>query len=48
VILLGDTLDESIGLANRILVLQDGLITGCFSADVGAKPEQVDVVSLMM
>jgi len=48
VILLGDTLDESIGLANRILVLQDGLITGEFGADVGSKPEQVDVVSLMM
>jgi ribose transport system ATP-binding protein len=48
VILLGDTLDESIGLANRILVLQDGLITGEFGAEVGGKPEQVDVVSLMM
>ncbi len=48
VILLGDTLDECIGLANRILVLQDGLITGEFGADVGSKPEQVDVVSLMM
>ena len=48
VILLGDTLDESIGLANRILVLQDGLITGEFDASAGDKPEQVDVVSLMM
>jgi len=48
VILLGDTLDESIGLANRILVLQDGVVTGEFSAEVGGKPEQVDVVSLMM
>ena len=48
VILLGDTLDESIGLANRILVLQDGLLTGEFNASADGKPEQVDVVSLMM
>lgn len=48
VLLLGDTLDECIGLSNRILVMKDGEMTGEFDASVEAKPSQVDVVSLMM
>jgi ribose transport system ATP-binding protein len=48
VILLGDTLDECIGMSNRVLVMKDGLMNGEFSADADAKPSQVDVVSLMM
>ena len=48
VILLGDTLDECIGMASRIIVLQDGLITAEFDASVDNKPSQVDVVSHMM
>ncbi|WP_418232183.1 sugar ABC transporter ATP-binding protein [Butyricicoccus sp.] len=48
VILLGDTLDECIGMSSRIIVLQDGLITAEFNAKPEAKPNQVDVVSHMM
>jgi len=48
VIILGDTLDECIGMSNRILVMKDGLITGEFNADVDNKPSQVSIVSLMM
>ncbi|MEG2119054.1 MAG: ATP-binding cassette domain-containing protein, partial [Pseudoflavonifractor sp.] len=48
VILLGDTLDECIGLSSRLLVMKDGLITGEFEAPADHKPSQVDVVSLMM
>ena len=48
IILLGDTLDEYIGLCSRLLVMKDGLITGEFDAPADAKPSQVDVVSLMM
>ncbi len=48
VIVLGDTLDECIGLSSRLLVMKDGLITGEFQAGVDNKPSQVDVVSLMM
>ncbi len=48
VILLGDTLDECIGLSSRIIVLKDGLMTGEFDAAVDHKPSQVDVVGLMM
>lgn len=48
VILLGDTLDECIGMSNRVIVMCDGLVTGIFDAPVGNKPSQVSVVSLMM
>lgn len=48
VIVLGDTLDECIGLASRLLVMKDGLLTGEFQAPADNKPSQVDVVSLMM
>lgn len=48
IIVLGDTLDESIGLANRIIVMKDGLITMEYDASADAKPEQVDIVRYMM
>lgn len=48
VILLGDTLDECIGMSNRILVMKDGIITGEFNADADEKPSQVSIVSTMM
>lgn len=48
VILLGDTVDEYLGLCSRLLVLKDGLVTGEFNAPADNKPAQVDVVRLMM
>ncbi len=48
VILLGDTMDECIGMSNRIVVMKDGLITGEFQADAGEKPSKVSLVSRMM
>ncbi len=48
VILLGDTVDEYLGLCSRLLVMKDGLVTGEFDAPADNKPAQVDVVSLMM
>lgn len=48
VILLGDTLDEYLGLCSRVLVMRDGLVRGEFDAPASEKPSQVDVVSLMM
>ncbi len=48
VIVLGDTLDECIGLSNRILTMKDGLVTKEFICQVGHKPEQVDIVKGMM
>ena len=48
IILLGDTLDECIGLSNRLIVMRDGLITGELDAPGDLKPSQVDIVSIMM
>ena len=48
VILLADTLDESIGLANRVIIMRDGLIRGEFDAHVDDKPDKVSIVKLMM
>ncbi len=48
VILLGDTLDEYIGLSSRILVMKDGLVTGEFDCPADAKPSQVDIIQYMM
>ena len=48
IILLGDTLDEVIGLSTRILVMRDGEITARFEAAAGAKPSQVDLVGHMV
>lgn len=48
VLLMGDTLDECLGLSSRIIVMKDGLVCGEFDCPVGGKPEQVDVVKLML
>ena len=48
VILLGDTVDEYLGLCSRLLMMEDGLVTGEFDAPAGGKPSQVDVVRLVM
>ena len=48
IILLGDTIEEVIGLSNRILVMRDGRITARFDAPPDNKPSQVDLVSNMV
>ncbi len=48
VILLGDTLEEVIGLSSRILVMRDGEVTATFDAPPGGKPAQVDLVRHMV
>jgi ribose transport system ATP-binding protein len=48
IILLGDTLDECIGLSSKILVMKDGLVSKVYEAPANAKPEQVDIVRYMM
>ncbi len=48
IIMLGDTLDECIGMSNRILVMKDGLLTGEFNASVDHKPENIDIIQCMM
>ncbi|MER8872471.1 sugar ABC transporter ATP-binding protein [Mesorhizobium sp. M0814] len=48
VILLGDTLDEVIGLSSRILVMKDGAVNATFDAPVGGKPPQLEIIQYMM
>ena len=48
VLLLGDTLDECIGMSNRILVMKDGLITGDFDAPADNKPNNLEILKCMM
>ncbi|NRF95105.1 sugar ABC transporter ATP-binding protein [Paenibacillus frigoriresistens] len=48
VILLGDTLDECIGLSSKILVMKDGLVTKEIDCPADNKPLQVDIVQYMM
>ena len=48
IILLGDTLDECIGLSNRLLVMKDGLITGEFDAPPDNKPGHLEILQCMM
>ena len=48
IILLGDTLEELIGLSHQILVMRDGRITTTFDAPVGAKPDQIELITHMV
>ena len=48
IILLGDTLDEVVGVSSRILIMKDGRVITEFDAPAGAKPSQVDIVSHMV
>lgn len=48
IVLLGDTLEECIGLSNRILVMKDGLITREYDAPPENKPTQMDIIRYMM
>ncbi len=48
VILIADTLEETIGLCHTILVMRDGAITRRFEAGPGTKPAQVDLIEHMV
>ena len=48
VVLLGDTLDECIGLSNRVIIMKDGFVTGEVGAGKDNKPDQVEIVKYMM
>lgn len=48
VILTADTLEETIGLSHRILVMRDGEITARLDANPGDKPQQVDLIEYMV
>jgi ribose transport system ATP-binding protein len=48
ILLVSDTLEETIGLSHHVLVMRDGEITARFGASPGGKPDQVDVLRQMV
>jgi ribose transport system ATP-binding protein len=48
VVLMADTLEETIALAHKVMVMKDGLVTGMFDAPPDAKPSQVEIVEKMV
>ncbi|MDO9418106.1 sugar ABC transporter ATP-binding protein [Pararhizobium sp.] len=48
ILLLSDTLEETIGLSHKVLVMRDGEVTARFDASAGNKPDQVDLVRAMV
>jgi ribose transport system ATP-binding protein len=48
VILLGDTLEEVIGLSNTIVVMRDGGVTASLGAPPGGKPQQIELLKHMV
>ncbi|HUG60757.1 MAG TPA: sugar ABC transporter ATP-binding protein [Methylomirabilota bacterium] len=48
IVLLGDTLDEVVGLSHRILVMKDGGVAARFDAPPGGKPNQVSLITHMV
>jgi ribose transport system ATP-binding protein len=48
IILLGDTLEEVIGLSNTILVMRDGAVTARLDAPQGGKPKQLQLLEHMV
>ena len=47
VILVGDTMDEVIGLSHRLVCMRDGEVTGVIDGSADSKPEASYVVSLV-
>jgi ribose transport system ATP-binding protein len=48
IILLADTLEETIALSHQVVVMRDGRVAARFDALPGAKPTQVDLVEQMV
>ncbi len=48
ILLISDTLEETIGLSHRVLVMRDGAVTARFDASPGNKPDQVDLLRAMV
>jgi ribose transport system ATP-binding protein len=45
IVLVSDTLEEAIGLSDRLVCMRDGHITGVVDAPRGAKPSLLNVIS---
>ena len=48
ILLISDTLEETIGLSHKVLVMRDGEVTARYDATPSNKPDQVDLVRDMV
>jgi len=48
VLLIGDTLEEGINMAHRVLTMKDGRITGEFDSAPQSRPDRADVLAAMV
>jgi ribose transport system ATP-binding protein len=48
IVLISDSLEETIALSHNIIVMKDGRITERLSAPVDAKPSQIDILAHML
>lgn len=48
ILLISDSLEETIALSHNVLVMKDGEITAVFSAPTDAKPSQLEIVAKML
>jgi ribose transport system ATP-binding protein len=48
ILLISDSLEETIALSHRLIVMKDGMVTGNLEAPPGSKPDQLDVLERML
>ena len=48
IILCSESLEEVVGVSNRIVVFREGAVSGEVDAPASAKPAEVDIVRLMV
>ncbi|HEY5853699.1 MAG TPA: sugar ABC transporter ATP-binding protein [Aldersonia sp.] len=47
-LVLADTLDEAIGVAHRVVVMRDGVLTATFESNTAHSPAKIDLLEKMM
>ena len=48
IIITSDTIEETIGLSNNIIVMKDGELKNIINSDKGNKPLQIDIIKFMV
>ena len=48
IIIISDTIEETIGLSNTIIVMKDGEITQIVNSNKGKKPLQTEIIKYMV
>ncbi len=48
IVLLSDTLEETIALSDTVMAMRDGAVSGVFAAPPGAKPSQPSIIERML